>query len=371
MHLIFKDKWLLAFLTWLPLVIGYFIWMVFSQGLVRELPMGIVDLDHSSLSRQIAKTFDASPDLKVTHSFAGPLDAEKALQAGRVYAYAVIPRNLEKETRLHTPPRITLFYNTQYVLIGKKIISAVMRAQATLNARIDIGIALSKGSTDLNQAMGRILPIRSQTTPLFNPGTNYAQFLVSGILPSLWQVFIVAGTVLVLSANHRQGNLAILLKNQAVTNVFSALANVFPIFLIQGLAFLYFFFHHLGWPFQGSWMVLITAQAVMTSICMVIGALFYFLVMDPPRALSLAGVFTAPGFAFMGVTFPKTDMSPLALAWRGMLPVSHYIEVQIGQANYGLAPHLSLVKLVPLAWGILPLMLLILLINRRAKETIK
>jgi ABC-2 type transport system permease protein len=37
----------------------------------------------------------------------------------------------------------------------------------------------------------------------------------------------------------------------------------------------------------------------------------------------------------MGVTFPATDMPFLAQLWRAMLPVSHYIEIQIQQVDYG------------------------------------
>jgi len=57
--------------------------------------------------------------------------------------------------------------------------------------------------------------------------------------------------------------------------------------------------------------------------------------MDEARGLSLAAAYAAPGFAFMGVTFPATDMGLPALVWRSLLPVTHYIEIQIHQANYG------------------------------------
>lgn len=48
--------------------------------------------------------------------------------------------------------------------------------------------------------------------------------------------------------------------------------------------------------------------------------------------------YSAPGFAFMGITFPATDMILPARIWRGLLPASHYIEIQLAQANYGVSP---------------------------------
>ncbi len=65
------------------------------------------------------------------------------------------------------------------------------------------------------------------------------------------------------------------------------------------------------------------------------GCLFFFLGFDEARGLSLAAAYAAPGFAFIGVTFPATDMGVPALVWRSLMPVTHYIEIQIHQANYG------------------------------------
>ena len=65
--------------------------------------------------------------------------------------------------------------------------------------------------------------------------------------------------------------------------------------------------------------------------------------------------FTAPAFAFMGVSFPTSEMPAFAQFWRAMLPVSHYVSVQIGQFNYGATlgqsiPHFQALALFGIAW---------------------
>ena len=85
---------------------------------------------------------------------------------------------------------------------------------------------------------------------------------------------------------------------------------------------------------------------------------------DGARAMSLAAGYAAPAFAFLGVTFPTSQMDQLALFWRSLLPVSHYIELQIGQASIGL---LGPAAWAPL-WSLLPFMLiwpLVALLMRR------
>ncbi|MNH19574.1 ABC-2 family transporter protein [compost metagenome] len=89
------------------------------------------------------------------------------------------------------------------------------------------------------------------------------------------------------------------------------------------------------------------------------GAFFYGVIRDPARALSLAGAYTAPGFAFMGVTFPVSAMGDFAQFWRSLLPISHYVELQVGQANYGLPLDAALPQFGALLLFLLPLLLVV------------
>ena len=99
---------------------------------------------------------------------------------------------------------------------------------------------------------------------------------------------------------------------------------------------------------QGSWLIVSLGLGLTTAACLTLGALLYALLRDAARALSMAGALTAPGFAFMGVTFPTSAMGSFAEGWRSLLPVSHYIELQIGQANYGQPLAHALSQLAPL-----------------------
>jgi ABC-2 type transport system permease protein len=54
----------------------------------------------------------------------------------------------------------------------------------------------------------------------------------------------------------------------------------------------------------------------------------------PVRSLSLAGAFSAPAFAFLGVTFPASDMSVFAQFWRDLMPAAHYMNGFLNQVSY-------------------------------------
>ena len=46
------------------------------------------------------------------------------------------------------------------------------------------------------------------------------------------------------------------------------------------------------------------------------------------------------------MTFPATDMPGFALFWRAMLPVTHYLDVQLHQVNHGMTASQALPQLL-------------------------
>ncbi len=367
-HIAFTDKWLLACLTWLPIALALCIWAIFRAGIATNLPIGVVDLSHSSLSQQLTRTIDASPTLAINASFSDVSAAKQALIQGDVYAYVVIPTQFDRDTMNGFAPQISAFYNSQYVLVGKLIHSALSQAHATFNAKLAVAGKLKPGNATLASAAGKALPIRSQVTALFNLNSNYAQFLVSAIVPALWQIMIVVVTIMILAANQRQRGLRPWLSPSPVKQLILTLTPYVPVFFAHGAAFITGFYLWLDWPFHGQiWLVLL-AQFVTIIACMIMGALFYFVTLDSARAMSFAGAFTAPSFAFMGITFPVTDMNAMASVWRSLLPVSHYIEVQLGQASYGENWIASIEKMAPMLGYLLPAFGIWLLMQRQLRK---
>lgn len=365
-----RDGWLLACLTWLPIALAVTIWWIFSAGIVHHLPVGVVDLSHSQLSRQLQRHIDATPTLAVTRHYHNVAEAKQDMVTSEIYAIVVIPERFDKAIYRGQQPQVTTFYNSQYILIGRVISSAIMQAIGTLNAEIGVIKTLSNGNQTTQGAMGQALPIQTQITALFNKNTNYAQFLVSAIIPALWQIVVVVSTILILSANARIYGLRHWLGQRPFLRLSRTLLGYYPIFILQGAAFLLWFYQTLQWPMHGDLLVLILAQMVTALGCMIMGAAFFFLSLDPARAMSFAGAFTAPSFAFMGITFPTSDMGAIAQAWRSLLPISHYIEVQVSQVSYGLSASQSLTHLWPMTGYALPLLLTVFLMHKHLRQSV-
>ncbi|MFM4823226.1 ABC transporter permease [Aeromonas hydrophila] len=355
-RLLWQDPFGRALASWLPLLlIGILCW-VFSAGLARDLKIGLVDLDQSLLSRQLAFSLDASAGLKVAQQFDSIEAGASALRGGDIYALVVLPSHLERDARQGTQPQVTVFNNGQFILIAKLVNSALAQVVGTLNGQVGVLSAMAGGKA-LPGALGQAVPIASQVTALYNINSSYAQFLLSALLPAVWQILVVLYGINALARTDRLG------LDWTTKGVWFGLwRTLLPHVLIGwgwGLGWSLLLFKGFGYPMQGSWLVLTAGLGLAAAACVSMGAFFYGIIRDPARALSLAGAYTAPGFAFMGVTFPVSAMGDFAQFWRSLLPISHYVELQIGQTNYGQPLAAALPQFGALLLFLLPLLLVV------------
>ncbi|WP_337077423.1 ABC transporter permease [Aeromonas dhakensis] len=355
-RLLWQDPFGRALASWLPLLLMGILCWVFSAGLARDLKIGLVDLDQSVLSRQLAYSLDASAGLKVARQFDSIAEGANALRGGDIYALVVLPDHLERDARQGTQPRVTVFNNGQFILIAKLVNSALAQVVGTLNGQVGVLTAMADGKA-LPGALGQAVPINSQVTALYNLNASYAQFLLSAILPAVWQILVVLYGLNALARTDRLG------LDWTTKGVWFGLwRTLLPHVLIGwgwGLLWTLLLFKGFAYPMHGSWLMLTVGLGLASAACVSMGAFFYAVIRDPARALSLAGAYTAPGFAFMGVTFPVSAMGDFAQFWRSLLPISHYVELQIGQTNYGQPLAAALPQFGALLMFLLPLLLVV------------
>ena len=329
-----QSQWLKALLFWIPALLVIIIWGVFSKGIASNLAIGVIDHDNSVISRGLVRAYDATPSLQVAHHYHSIKTASLALKEGSIYGYVIIPEGLARDTLLGKSPQVTAFYNSQFILIGKLVSSALLAAHNTYVAQLDTLKDLVDSHGQLSQAIAQAVPISYQINPLFNANSHYGQFLVVAVIPAMWQILIIATLVIVTAApmqNNRDNQWFI---NLTMTSLVKRLSLYLLIFWLQGITYLSVFYGVLHWPMHGSWLLLILAQLLLVIACAGVASLLFFVTLDVTRAMSLVAGLTAPAFAFMGVTFPSTDMPVIAQWWRSLLPISHYITIQVQQVNY-------------------------------------
>ncbi|MEA1982561.1 MAG: ABC transporter permease [Campylobacterota bacterium] len=338
----------LLLVTLLPLFSFALVIAIFYKGVAVELPIVVVDNDKSELSRELLFNVNASATLNITSHSLNVKDALELVSASKAYGVLVIPPNFQRETLLKSQPKVTAMLNTQYILIGKILTAALSESVAYSAGEVEFVESLASTQSSVD-SLHSLSPIAIQVTPFFNTYKNYFLFLVSALLPSIWQIFIVIATIVSFGTLFKaQKEREFFKKEHFVLQIIGKILPYTVVYTLMGVLFLFYIYGTLGWCFEGSFGVTIFGMFLTVVAYQVIALLFFVTGFDYARALSLGAVYTAPAFAFLGVTFPVYNMNGFALFWRDMLPISHYMELQISQANYGADIFLEIDKLLVL-----------------------
>ncbi|CBG40625.1 ABC transporter permease [Helicobacter mustelae] len=315
-----KFLWILYIV--LPLAFCGIIYSIFVDALPRSLPIGVVDEDHSSLSRDLLYAAANSATLKITKQYHSIKEAKEDLSIAKIYALLVIPKNLQKNIKMGVEQSVGFYYNAQFILIGKALDSAMLQIISSINAKLQAGKNLIK-ATNINMALSQSVPILPHINLLFNAKSNYAQFLVTLILPCIWQILIALGILNLLSYP---------LKNSK--DFWARFGFNLFIFTFWGMAMVYFF-AKMDYPLLGSIPLIFLGFVVLGIAISSVVIFLQSLLQEPTRSISFIAAYTAPSLAFAGVTYPQSAMDHFALLWNHILPISYFMEFYFQQANYG------------------------------------
>ena len=352
---LFRDRVALFLIFGVPLFTFVVLTAAFSQPVIRGLGVVVVDADRSDTSRALIEQVAASPNLSIAARTGDLASAASAIRSGDAIAALYIPANFERDVKAERRPQVVGFYNQQYL-------TAAGIASAGLSASLSAAAASATAHAAPKPA--RIGSLVAETIVLTNPQTNYAQFLLRTLLPTIIHVVIaLAGGYAVGSEFRRRsvrtwlacagGNPGIALAGK--------LAPLFAIFFLIMLAVPLVLEGLLHIPFKGNVPMIIAAASLFIIAYLTFAALLQLLVGDLPTGLGLTGLVASPAFGYAGVAFPALAMNAFAYGWSAILPLRWYLAVLLGQAAHGLpvadsARPFAALALLALVYGLLALL---------------
>jgi ABC-2 type transport system permease protein len=340
----FYRRPFLIFLTvGMPLLLMGLLAIVFSEGLATRLPIAVLDLDGSDLSRTIIRTVDATPDTAVAVHVSDLTEGRNLIISGKVHGLLLLPRNLERDVIAGRRPEIVFFYNTQTLTTGNLTLRGVSAAVPSVEAGVRLQLRTAQGEP-VEAAQADLSPIPVQIHPLFNPTLNYAHFLLAALLPSVLQVIIVTTMAYTVGQDAETLHRFRILRRLAGGLWPAMAAKILPytlIFLaVLGLADTVLF-GVLEMPLRGDRWILLLAGVLFVLANQLIGVLLALLVRPMPSAISVATLIFAPSFGYMGIGFPRLGMNTFAYHWGQLIPGTWYLMARVDQTIRGTPPDLS------------------------------
>lgn len=319
--------WDLALATWVPLLLMAAVAVQFSSGVMRDLPIAVVDQDGTAVSRELTRRLDAAPGLSVRARPADMGAAEALVRSNRAFAVVLIPADTGRAVLRGATGSITTFYNASYSTPAgaalREVGNVVQGYAATLAAEQTAAIA--------GPGKVRRPPIAAQSAVLFNPQGSYELQLVTLIHPALLHLIFMVAVVSALGRELRDGTIGAWIgtarSTRAAAAVAGKLAPYLAIFIGWGLLAIGYVAGLRGWPVAGSVAMLVAGYAAMYLAYVGVSLLVLGLSLSMGKALSAAGLYAGASFAFAGAIFPIESASAFARLWSALLPYSAFAKL--------------------------------------------
>jgi ABC-2 type transport system permease protein len=324
------DRVALILIFGVPLFAFAVLTAVFSQPVIRDLGVVVVDADRSETSRAFVEQVAASPSLGIAVRADDLATAARAIRAGDAIAAVYIPANFERDLKAERRPQVVAFYNQQFLT------AAGVAAAGLSDSLAAASVASAARAAPKASHIGTLV---AETIVLVNPQRNYAQFLLRALLPMVAHVVIALAAGYAVGSEFRRRSLRTWLAcagGNPIVALAGKLAPLFLIFFVIMLSAALILEGLLGISFKGDVPMMVAAGCLLIVGYLALGALMQLLVLDLATGLGLTGLVVSPAFGYAGVGFPLLGMNAFAQFWSAILPLRWYMAVLLGQAARGL-----------------------------------
>lgn len=307
-----------------------------KDGLPSDVPIGLVDYDYSSTSRNFCQQLDATQLGKVVHydSFAA---AREDMNRGKIAAVCVVPVGMNDDIQANRQPKITFYVNGLYFVSGALAWKDLLQMVNLTNGAVQRQAFRARGYND-SQIMGIIRPVDVDVHQIGNVGTNYNYYLSSVLLPGVLEMIVIIVLIYSLGAELKYGTSRHLLQTSG-NSIVTALAGKLLVWTLTfsaiGLILILLLFHRLHFPLAGSiwnmflgiFLMIFASEAI---------AIFILEMLPVPRlALSIGALYSVLGFSLSGFTLPIEAMPPYIQGLAAAFPLRHYYLFYVQEAIFG------------------------------------
>ncbi len=356
-----RQPMYIVLLLVLPLVSFAFFALLFNKGVARDIPIAILDEDHTTLSRKVAQMIEDTPTALVAYDLQDMDQGERLMREGKIMAIVRIPDFFEKNILSNSQTNIENYVSGTNITVNGLLSKDIQTAVTTFTAGIQIQLLTKQGLTE-RQAMAQLMPVRFSRHVLFNPYINYSYYLSPSFMPMMLLIFVVLVTVFSIGSELKYATAREWLRT-ADDSVWAALlGKTLPIALtmfLMSLAMLLIIFKVVGTPLNGSLTIILLGTLLFILSYQSIAVLIVSLMANMRLSLSLGGGYSVLAFTFSGLTFPVMAMWPAMRAISKLFPFTYYTDIFVDQMLRGAPVRCSLPDVGCLAlFVVLPLLCL-------------
>ena len=328
---VLRSPWDVAMFIVMPVIWCLLIAGLFGQGMIRDVPVGVVNLDHQPESIELEAKLDALPSVKLV-SYDSPLEAQKALKRSDIYAYLTIPDRWLDRSGKPDASSLELYFPKSLYAIATTLELDIKQALLAFQKENLVKLAQTAGLNE-KQAKRATELIGVHSITLGNIAFNFQAYILPTLIPGILHLGLALALASRLLAEWHDKKVKLWLDVAKGSPLIAFLGKAIPwwiLYTFYGFIYIAIMTGYLGWWVQGSlllWLIgLAFFMAVMTLLPLfLIGV---FMPLGWVIVLSCTVGYIAPIFPYTGFSYPLDSMAE-PVQWLAMtFPLTHYFHFQ-------------------------------------------
>ena len=344
----------------MPLLCSWFLLDLIKDGSVQRVPVGIVDLDNSSLSRRISRNLNGFQQVNICQRYNNFAEARDAVQRGEVLGFFFIPDNLEEDALGGRQPVVSYYVNYAYYAPGSMQYKGFKTISMLVNGGI-VQTALRTVGVPNQQIESTLVPYQTHVHMISNPFTNYDYYLNSTFIPCFLSLFILLVTAFSLGLELKSGLSRQWLKTSGDSMFLALVGKLVPqtvLFTVVCWFVQWMMFRCYDFPLNcNPWNMLI-AMFLLVVANQSFAVLMFCFVPNFRYGTMLCTLLGMVSFSFCGFSLPHEAMYPWVHSLGYVMPIKYYFLIMVDQALNGIDLYYSRVYYAALiGFTILPMLL--------------
>ena len=289
--------------------------IAYMNNVVRDIPVTVVDLDHTASSRQMVRMIGATKEISVSQQVGSLHEARQLFWDGDSKGVILIPDGFEKDLLKGFQTSVSVYCDASYFLIYKETLTGTIQASGTLSAGVEIKRMMASGSSE-EQAMIQRDPMPAKFYNLYNPSAAYGSGVMPGVILLILQQTLLVGIGMIGGAGKDRRN------NQVVHPGLKVRKGMFSVIFGKGLAYFGFYMANIaitlvyiskwfGFPDKGSFFDVCILLVPFLFSVIFMGMLISMLFRRREHSIMVL-VFVSPIVLFLsGLSWPSTSIPPL------------------------------------------------------------
>ena len=175
----------------------------YENDIVRDMPVAVVNLDKSDLSKTVVTMLDNTESLKVI-KYPSMEEAKKGIYLREVFGIIYIPDEFYKLVARGESPSVSVFADGSYFILYSTAISAATQIVLTTAAGVKIQ-KMSMLGVHFEDALKLQSAVNLTAKPVFNPRGGYITFVAPAIYALIVQQILLMVILLVHATGYENG----------------------------------------------------------------------------------------------------------------------------------------------------------------------